>query len=116
MDQFTPLTNDRGLYKKILIDGSGVCPVDGSKVNVKYQGVLEDGTVFDESDEDGFEFELGSNESLHGWEIGIKSMRKGEKAIFVLRADYAYGEAGYLVIPPNTPLIFCIDLVEFINK
>ena len=106
MEEFTPLTNDRGLYKKILKEGAGNFPVNGCIVTVFYKGVLEDGTMFDESTEEGFDFELGTNDALTGWEVGVKTMRKGEKAIFVLRSDYAYGESGYLIIPPNAPLIF----------
>ncbi len=113
MDEFTPITNDRGLYKKVLKEGSGNRPKDGHNVNVFYKGILEDGTVFDESNEEGFDFELGSGETLVGWETGMKTMRKGERSIFVMRSDYAYGEAGYMVIPPNASLIFCIELTEF---
>jgi FKBP-type peptidyl-prolyl cis-trans isomerase len=116
MDQFTPITNDRGLYKKILKEGMGKVPENGCKVLVSYKGVLENGTPFDESGEEGFQFELGKNEALLGWEVGIKTMKKGEKSIFVLRSDYAYGENGYMAIPPRACLIFCIDLIDFQKK
>jgi FKBP-type peptidyl-prolyl cis-trans isomerase len=114
MEQFTPLTNDRGLYKKILREGNGTYPDDGDTVWVQYKGVLEDGTLFDQShDDENFNFILGSGEALHGWEVGIKSMRRGEKSILVMRSDYAYGSDGYLIIPPEAPLIFYIELVDF---
>lgn len=113
MEEFTPITNDRGLYKKVLKEGVGSMPHDGCCVSVKYQGVLEDGTMFDESPEEGFEIQLGTGEALTGWEIGIKTMKRGEKSIFVMRSDYAYGESGYLIIPPDASLIFCIDLLDF---
>jgi FKBP-type peptidyl-prolyl cis-trans isomerase len=116
MDQFTPISNDRGLYKKILKEGIGSPPENGCKVLVVYKGVLEDGAIFDESSEEGFDFELGNNEALLGWEVGVKTMKKGEKSIFVLRADYAYGESGYMAIPANAPLIFFIELIDFQRK
>jgi len=116
MEEFTPISNDRGLYKKVLKQGNGDFPLDGSLVTITYTGILEDGTVFDESTEEGFEFKIEPNDALTGLVNGVKTMRKGEKAILVMRADYAYGSEGYLAIPPNATLIFCVDLLDFFKR
>jgi FKBP-type peptidyl-prolyl cis-trans isomerase len=112
MDQFISLTNDRGLYKKILKEGRGSPPMEGSKVLIECKGALEDGTYFEDSPKDGKIIDL-AHENLKGLEIGIKSMLVGEKAIFVMRDDYAYGVKGSLKVPANSPVIFCIDLINW---
>ena len=67
-----------------------------------YTGTLEDGTKFDSSVDRGdpFEFKLGASQVIKGWDVGVATMKKGEKSLFTLRADYAYGERGS---PPNIP-------------
>jgi FKBP-type peptidyl-prolyl cis-trans isomerase len=111
MDEFTELTKDRGLYKKILKEGSGRSPVDGMKITAKYQGILEDGRVFDETDN--LQFILGEEELITGLEIAIKTMKKGEKSIIVMRYDYAYGDEGSDPIPAYASLAFCVDLLNY---
>ena len=112
MDQFISLTSDRGLYKKILKNGKGQLPNDSSKLLISSQGALEDGTIFDESPKDGRLIDLSNISALKGILIALKTMQKGEKSIFVMRDDYAFGEKGSLNVPPNSPLIFCIELHE----
>jgi len=41
-----------------------------------------------------FEFELGSGQVIKGWDIGVKSMKLGEKADLILKSEYGYGENG----------------------
>jgi FKBP-type peptidyl-prolyl cis-trans isomerase len=121
MDQFTPITEDKGLYKKILREGIGSFPRDGAIVSIYYTGVLENGTIFEENKSgDGLIFRIGSqNESedgsfqvIPGLEKAIRTMRKGEKAIIVMRSDYGYGDEGFLSIPPFSSLIYSIDLIN----
>lgn len=112
MDQFIPLTNDRGLYKKILEMGHGGLPDNNSKVLISCQGALEDGAIFDESPKDGRLIDLSQQSAIKGIQVGVKTMQVGEKSIFVMREDYAFGEKGSLNVPPNSPVIFCIDLLH----
>ena len=113
MEQFDALTKDRGLYKKILKNGSGAYPNDQSKALIIIQGALQDGSIFENSAQEGKVVDLSDQDLIKGIKFAIKSMQKGEKSIIVMRDDYGYGESGNLMILPNSPLIFCIDLVDF---
>ena len=63
-----------------------------------------------------FKFTLGAGEVIKGWDIGVISMQLGEKAIFTLDSDYAYGNGGSGTIPPKATLIFEIELLGFQDK
>jgi len=84
-------------------------------VVVHYTGTLQDGTQFDSSRGRGeFKFTLGQGQVIKGWDEGVKTMKKGERAIFTLSAEYAYGEAGSPPkIPANATLIFDIELLSW---
>jgi FKBP-type peptidyl-prolyl cis-trans isomerase len=121
MEEFTQMDDDKGLYKKILKEGYANRPKVGDVVKIYYTGILENGTVFEENNSgDGLTFKIGhvavteqgTYKIINGLETGIKSMRKGEKSILVMRSDYAYGEEGRLTIPPYASLIYCVDLID----
>lgn len=108
------ITNDGGVVKKVLVEGSGDCPKNGSKVNVSYIGTFEDGKEFDRSKSGGFNFILGARQVIKGWDLGVATMKLGEKSVFTLKSDYAYGDAGYPgVIPKKATLIFEVELLSF---
>lgn len=60
---------------------------------------------------------MGAGKIIKGWEIGIKSMKVGEKAEFTIKSEYAYGLEG---MPPKIPhdatLIFKIELLQTANR
>ncbi|CAL8470896.1 g10438 [Coccomyxa elongata] len=111
------LTGDGGVIKKILVEGSGwETPSKGDEVTVHYVGTLEDGTVFDSSRERDtpFVFSLGQGKVIKGWDEGVKTFKKGEKALLTCKADYAYGEQGSPPkIPPNATLNFEVELLSW---
>ena len=80
-----------------------------------YRGYLVGGKLFDKSDKDAgpFQFTLGANKVIKGWEEGIKQMSKGEKAKITCPPEYGYGKKGTSGIPPNSTLIFEVELVDF---
>ena len=47
-----------------------------------------------------------------GLELAIKTMKKGEKAIIIMRPDYGYGYEGFLKIPAFSTLIYCVDFFK----
>lgn len=101
-----------GLQYKILREGMGNYPQSNSKVKTNYKGTLLDGTVFDSSYERGepIEFELGR--VIKGWQEAIKHMKPGAKWILYIHPDLAYGERETGNIPPNSLLIFEIELLS----
>jgi len=113
------ITKDGGVIKEVLQEGEGDCPAEGQVVELHYKGTLEDGSEFDSSYSRGtpFSFTLGDGEVIKAWEQGIGTMKKGEKAVFTCRSDYAYGEKGMEPkIPPNATLRFEVELIDFRDK
>ena len=66
---------------------------DGDKVTVHYTGKLEDGTVFDSSqNRDPLEFQLGAGNVIPGFNDGIVGMGIGESRTISIPPDDAYGQ------------------------
>jgi len=66
-----------------------------------------------ESGNDVFQFQLGSGQVIKGWDLGVPCMLEGETRELVVASDLAYGESGRGdALPPNTDLIFTIELVK----
>jgi FKBP-type peptidyl-prolyl cis-trans isomerase len=101
-----------GIYYTENKVGTGATPVDGQTVVVDYVGKFMDGKIFDQSNGQPFEVPLGQSKVIPGWEIAIKTMKKGGKTTFIIPSNLAYGEQGGGPIPPNTPLVFDIILNE----
>nr|POE91608.1 peptidyl-prolyl cis-trans isomerase fkbp65 [Quercus suber] len=108
---------NKGLKKKLLKEGEGWdTPTTGDEVEVHYTGTLLDGTQFDSSRDRGtpFKFKLGQGQVIKGWDEGIKTMKKGEKAVFTIPPELAYGESGSPpTIPPNATLQFDVELLSW---
>ncbi|KAK3154129.1 hypothetical protein QOZ80_2BG0186510 [Eleusine coracana subsp. coracana] len=108
-----------GLKKRLVKEGEGWArPADGDEVLVHYTGTLMDGTKFDSSrDRDApFKFNLGQGQVIKGWDLGIKTMKKGENAVFTIPPELAYGEDGSPpVIPQNATLQFDVELLSWVS-
>ncbi|KAM4127665.1 hypothetical protein ACJW30_02G107000 [Castanea mollissima] len=107
---------NKGLKKKLLKEGEGWDTPAGDEVEVHYTGTFLDGTQFDSSPDRGtpFKFKLGQGQVIKGWDEGIKTMKKGEKAVFTIPPELAYGESGSPpTIPPNATLQFDVELLSW---
>ena len=108
---------DGGVTKKVLVKGFGdERPEKGDEVVVHYTGTLLDGTKFDSSVDRGdpFKFRLGLGQVIKGWDQGVASMKKGEKAILTCKPDYAYGARGSPpTIPADSTLKFEVELFSW---
>uniref|UniRef100_A0A8B9GZN2 peptidylprolyl isomerase n=2 Tax=Astyanax mexicanus TaxID=7994 RepID=A0A8B9GZN2_ASTMX len=115
-EDITP-KKDGGVLKLVKKEGTGTeLPMTGDKVFVHYVGTLLDGTQFDSSRDRGekFSFELGKGQVIKAWDIGVATMRIGEICQLFCKPEYAYGAAGSPPkIPPNSTLIFQVELFEF---
>jgi FKBP-type peptidyl-prolyl cis-trans isomerase len=90
----------------------------GDMVAMNYTGRLQDGSVFDSNVDPKFNhvqpfiFTLGAGQVIHGWDTGIVGMKVGEKKTLTIAPEDGYGAAGHPpVIPPNSTLIFDVELL-----
>ena len=107
-------STESGLYYIIEEEGTGDAPQSGDLVQVHYTGTLADGTKFDSSLDRGepFQFPLGMQRVIPGWDEGIALLNVGGKAKLIIPPELAYGQQGAGgVIPPNATLIFDVELV-----
>ena len=96
----------------------GALPQKGQEVLVNYEGKLTDGSIFDTSaDKEPLKVAIGEDHVIKGWDIGIMSMKVGEKAELTIKPEYAYGIAG---APPkiatNATLVFEIELLQCADR
>ena len=104
-----------GLRMIVHKEGNGEKPNSGQTVNVHYTGLLETGSKFDSSHDRGkpISFALGQGKVIKGWDEAIALMSKGEKRTLIIPPELAYGERGQPQIPPNSILIFEVELIGF---
>ena len=106
-----------GLQYLVEKDGTGPIPVATDTVTVHYHGTLIDGTVFDSSVERGQPMEYPVNKFVKGWVEALTMMKTGSKWKLYVPADLAYGEHGSGArIPPNSTLIFDLELISIKGK
>jgi FKBP-type peptidyl-prolyl cis-trans isomerase len=103
-----------GLLTRDLVEGTGASAQPGSWVTVHYTGWLANGKEFDSSHPRGepFQFILGVGQVIPGWDLGVVGMKVGGKRQLLIPSPLAYGEEGAGAdIPPNSPLVFEVELL-----
>jgi len=109
------ITTSSGLQYVDTLVGTGEAPQKGQKVSVHYKGTLKDGTQFDNSYDRGapIQFMVGVGQVIPGFDEGLATMAVGGKRRLHIPAALGYGEQGAgNAIPPNSDLIFEIELVS----
>jgi FKBP-type peptidyl-prolyl cis-trans isomerase FkpA len=101
-----------GLHYVIEEEGTGARPKSNSDVEVKYKGYFTNGNVFDQNTE-GIRFNLQG--VIEGWTEGIPLFKEGGKGMLLIPSKLGYGDGNVGSIPPNSVLIFDIELIDVIN-
>jgi FKBP-type peptidyl-prolyl cis-trans isomerase FklB len=105
-------TTASGLQFKVLKEGSGAQPKASDTVTVNYRGTLVDGTEFDSSYKRGQPASFPVGGVIKGWTEALQLMKVGSKYQLFIPASLAYGEQGRPGIPPNSLLIFEVELID----
>ena len=112
------MTTQTGLKFIDTTVGTGASPKAGQICVMHYTGWLsnggEKGKKFDSSVDRGspFEFPIGKQRVIAGWDEGVASMKVGGKRTLIIPPELGYGARGAGgVIPPNATLIFDVELL-----
>mgnify|MGYP001286616391 FL=1 len=105
-------TTASGLQYEVLTEGTGPMPKATDTVSVHYKGTLLDGKVFDSSYERGEPANFKVNGLIPGWVEALQLMKVGSKYKLYIPSELGYGERGAGEIPPNSTLIFEMELLE----
>ena len=112
------MTTPSGLQIIDTTVGTGDSPRKGQTCVMHYTGWLSDGgnkgKKFDSSVDRGqpFEFPIGVQRVIGGWDEGVASMKVGGKRTLIIPPELGYGARGAGgVIPPNATLIFDVELL-----
>ncbi|EKX41886.1 FKBP-type peptidyl-prolyl cis-trans isomerase [Guillardia theta CCMP2712] len=112
-----------GIKYKDVVVGEGSSPSPEDTVRAHYAGYLLDGSLFDSSyrpalfpfslitpDGPPVAFRLGRGSLIPGFEEALLGMKTGGKRVVLIPPKLAYGERGSGPIPPNSPLVFYLEL------
>lgn len=108
-------TTASGLQYEVIKAGTGAAPTAADQVEVHYEGKMLDGTVFDSSIARGQPITFPLAGVIAGWTEGLQLMKEGGKSRLFIPAKLAYGETGASSIPPNSVLVFEVELLKVIK-
>ncbi len=98
-----------GMYVQDMQIGTGGVALTGRSVLIRYTGWLSTGKQFDAGE---ITVTLGSNKTIRAWEVGLLGMRVGGKRRLVVPPALAYGDKVSGPIPPNSVLVFDMELLS----
>jgi FKBP-type peptidyl-prolyl cis-trans isomerase len=109
-------TTEGGVKYETLKEGTGPELKLGQKAAFHYVGKLSSGDVFDSSRSAAppkpFDVTLGEGQVISGWEEGLPGMKVGEIRKLTIPPEMGYGKMAKPKIPPNSTLVFEVELVE----
>lgn len=105
-------TTPSGLQFLEVKAGVGAVPEAGDLISLHFTGALPDGTNFADTRERPGPVYLvyGQDELMPGLDEGLGMMKAGGQARMALPPGLAFGEQGYGIVPPNSPVIFDVEL------
>ncbi len=111
------VTTASGLQYEVVTLGTGAKPTATDEVKVHYVGTLIDGTEFDSSVKRGQPAVFPVGQVIPGWVEGIQLMPVGSKFKFAIPSELAYGAGGAPggTIPPNSTLLFEVELLDIMK-
>ena len=108
-----------GLYYVITKKGTGENAKKGQTVSMNYLGMFLDGKKFDGNVDENYKstrsplnFQLGVGQVVAGWDEGIQLLNPGTRATLYLPSSVGYGPSGRGPIPPNTIMVFNVELLS----
>lgn len=105
-------TTPSGLQYFVEKEGTGKSPKATDTVKVHYTGTLTTGEKFDSSVDRGEPAEFPVNGVIKGWTEALQLMKTGAKYKLAIPAELAYGASGRPGIPPNSVLLFDVELLD----
>lgn len=109
-------TTASGLQYIVEKEGTGPSPKKEDVVKVHYKGTLTNGEQFDSSIERGQPAEFPVGGVIPGWTEALQLMKVGGKAKLFIPPELAYGPSGRPGIPPNSVLLFDVELIEIVKQ
>lgn len=109
------VTTASGLQYEVVSEGKGKKPKSSDTVKVHYEGKLTDGTVFDSSRQRNEPATFRLDQVIPGWTEGVQLMPVGSVYRFTIPAALAYGPQGAGPIPPNSVLVFEVELLDIVK-
>lgn len=108
-------TTASGLQYIVEKEGTGATPKKDDVVKVHYKGTLTNGEQFDSSYDRGQPAEFPVGGVIPGWTEALQLMKVGGKAKLFIPPDLAYGPSGRPGIPPNSVLVFDVELIDIVK-
>lgn len=105
-----------GLQYLVLKEGTGKKPTKEDTVKCHYTGTLTNGEKFDSSVDRGQPAEFPVGGVIPGWTEALQLMSVGSKYKLFVPPDLAYGPQGRPGIPPNSVLVFEVELIDIVKK
>ena len=106
------ITLPDGLQYQVITNGTGAVPGPNDQVSVNYRGTLVNGQEFDSSYRRGQPAQFPVNGVIHGWTEALEKMPVGSKWKLFIPSELAYGDMPRPGIPPNSVLIFEVELLS----
>jgi peptidylprolyl isomerase len=113
-DMGKTITTSDGLQIQDITVGTGAEAKSGDTITVNYLGTLTNGTKFDSSYDRNqpFTTQIGVGQVIKGWDEGMVGMKVGGKRKLTIPASLGYGSQDMGSIPPNSTLIFEVELLN----